>query len=67
MKISLLIPFYNEQEMVPITLDTVVPILSSVCEDYEILMVDDGSADETWSVIEAACRDNQRLSGLRLS
>ena len=67
MKISLLIPFYNEQEMVPITLDTVVPILSSVCEDYEILMVDDGSTDETWSFIEAACRDNQRLYGLRLS
>ena len=33
MKISLLIPFYNEQEMVPITLDTVVPIHSSVGED----------------------------------
>ena len=67
MKLSLLIPFYNEEEQIPLTIATVVPIMVSAGHDFEILMVDDGSRDSTWSVIEAACRQDNRLVGLRLS
>ena len=42
MKLSVLIPFYNEEEQVKITLDTVRPIIKSITEDYEIIAIDDG-------------------------
>jgi dolichol-phosphate mannosyltransferase len=67
LKISLLIPFYNEEEQIPLTIEAVVPIMMSVGHDFEILMIDDGSRDNTWAVIESACRQDARLAGLRLS
>ncbi|MDW7659716.1 MAG: glycosyltransferase family 2 protein [Bacillota bacterium] len=67
MKISLLIPFYNEEEQIPLTIDTVVPIMASTGYDFEVLMIDDGSRDNSWAVIEAACKQDDRLVGLRLS
>lgn len=67
MKLSLLIPFYNEEEQIPLTLETVVPIMTSTGFDFEIILIDDGSRDQTWAVIEAASRQDQRLIGLRFS
>ncbi|MEA4890459.1 MAG: glycosyltransferase family 2 protein [Clostridiaceae bacterium] len=67
MKIALLIPFYNEEEQIPLTLKTVIPILESTRMDFELIMVDDGSRDRTWPVIEEACRRDTRLTGLRFS
>lgn len=67
MKVSLLIPFYNEEAQIPLTLDVVLPILEQTGMDYELIMVDDGSRDRTWDMIEKACQDNPHLSGLRFS
>ncbi|HBP38243.1 MAG TPA: glycosyltransferase [Clostridiales bacterium] len=67
MKLSLLIPFYNEEKQIPITLSTVTPILESTGLDFELVLVDDGSRDRTWPVIqEASCRD-PRIVGLHFS
>ena len=54
MKLSLLIPFYNEEKQIPITLAAVIPILEGIGMDFEIVMVDDGSRDMTWDVIRQA-------------
>ncbi|MDD2533488.1 MAG: glycosyltransferase family 2 protein [Eubacteriales bacterium] len=67
MKISLLIPFYNEEKQIPITLDTVVPILASTGYDFELILVDDGSRDATWSVIGEASRLDNRIHGIHFS
>ncbi len=68
MKLSVLIPFYNEEEQVGLTLATVDEILSTIVDcDYEILVVDDGSRDGTWSAIEAEKYKYPRLNALRFS
>jgi len=67
MKLSLLIPFYNEEKQIPITLAAVVPILESVGMDFEIVMVDDGSRDATWDVIRQSAEHDNRLVGLHFS
>jgi dolichol-phosphate mannosyltransferase len=67
LKLSLLIPFYNEEEQIPLTVLTVIPILESTGLSFELIMVDDGSRDHTWTVIEDACRKDHRLIGLHLS
>ncbi len=67
LKIAVLIPFYNEEEQIKKTLNTVVPILESTGYDFEILMIDDGSTDRSWEIIREACRQDKRFIGLRFS
>lgn len=71
MKVSLVIPFYNEEKQIPVTLDAVFPVMDSLDCDYEILLIDDGSEDATWSVLEQSARyirpENAGLWGGSLS
>lgn len=43
--ISIIIPFYNEAESLPILLDKLVNVLNKIKQDWEIVLVDDGSTD----------------------
>jgi glycosyltransferase involved in cell wall biosynthesis len=52
--LSVLIPFYNEEQQVPLTLAVIVPILASVDPEFELVLVDDGSRDKTFSLIKEA-------------
>jgi dolichol-phosphate mannosyltransferase len=53
-KLSLIIPFFNEEKQIPLTLSTLLPIVNSLDLDYEILLIDDGSGDNTWPLLEQA-------------
>jgi glycosyltransferase involved in cell wall biosynthesis len=50
MKLSVIVPAFNRSELLP---DTIESILRSGLEDFEILVVDDGSTDETPDVVRA--------------
>ncbi len=54
MKISVVIPFYNEEKQIPDTLEVLLPVLNSLKYDYELILIDDGSSDETWQKINEA-------------
>lgn len=71
--VSVVVPVYNEQGAVTLFLERVLPILRGVCEsqlgggDYEILFIDDGSADETPDAVVAASRAEPRIRLVRFS
>lgn len=44
--ISVIIPFYNEADSLPVLLKELAPVLAAVKEDYELILVDDGSDDQ---------------------
>ncbi len=67
MLISIITPFYNEQESVKPLFNALLPILESLDADYELIWIDDGSRDETWREVEACCAAEPRLRALRLS
>lgn len=67
MKLSLLIPFYNEEDQVLITLDTVTPIVRSLTHDYEIIAIDDGSRDKTWEMLRLRALEDPHLHAIRFS
>jgi hypothetical protein len=46
MKLSIIIPTYNRAQVLPRAIKS---ILSQPIKDYEIIIVDDGSTDETWA------------------
>lgn len=48
--ISLVLPAYNEADNIEPLIDEAVPALEACAEDYEIIVVDDGSADDTAGV-----------------
>ncbi len=50
--LSVVIPAFNEEARIPDTLKTISRYLASRFEDYEIIVVDDGSCDGTASIVE---------------
>ena len=65
--LSVIVPAYNEQDMVIPCAQTISSLLEQEGIPYEILFVDDGSKDETWLRIQDANRSNPQVRGLRFS
>ena len=65
---SLIVPCYNEEEMLPAFFKAVVPSLEQATDgNWSIVCVDDGSRDATYSQIAAAHEQDARITGVRLS
>ena len=60
MKISVIIPMYNEEDNVLRTLVEVNSVMKNY-DDYEILVVDDGSKDDTFRLAEEFSSDNPHV------
>ena len=65
--LSVILPSYNEEKMIPIAVRTVTEILDEAGIDHELLFVDDGSRDKTWEEIEKAADGNPHVAGLHFS
>ena len=53
MDISVLVPLYNEAESLPVLHEWIVRVMREKNYTYEIVFVNDGSTDESWSVIKS--------------
>lgn len=65
--LSVVIPAYNEEEMVPQAARQIGKILTAAQIDHELIFVDDGSRDKTWERVEQAARENPAVRGVRFS
>jgi dolichyl-phosphate beta-glucosyltransferase len=63
--LSLVVPAYNEELRLPSTLEKMQAFLSQQSFSFEVLVVDDGSADDTAGVVERATKGFQQLRLLR--
>lgn len=72
-KIALVIPCYNEQEVIEETMKRLLSLLSDLKDQEKIdsssymLFVDDGSKDETWTLIKKHHKTNSAIKGLKLA
>lgn len=72
-KLYIVIPCYNEQDVLPITsrlfLDELEKLVQygKVAEESRILFVDDGSRDNTWQIISDLAKADKRFCGIRQS
>lgn len=65
MDISVVIPLYNEAESLPELTAWIKRVMDDNRFSYEIILVDDGSADESWTVIEGLKAKNPRISAIK--
>ena len=64
-QISVVIPVYNEAATIEEVLRRTVEVLESLARPYEVIVVDDGSSDGTWSIVERAHARESRLRAVR--
>ena len=57
-ELSIIIPAYNEEALITSTLDGLIAYLARRAEDYEIIVVDDGSQDKTTRCIQDWTKQN---------
>lgn len=65
MDISVVIPLYNEDESLPELVDWVARVMKENEFSYEILMIDDGSKDNSWKVLSELAATNSSIKGIR--
>ena len=71
--LSIIVPCYNEEEMLPITFESLRNKLSDliskgkISPDSFLLFVDDGSKDKTWELIENENKIHKEVRGLKLA
>ena len=67
-RISVVIPVYEEEEIIPELLRRVLAVLSDRPGGlHELVLVDDGSKDRTWALIAEAAAKDPRVRGISLS
>lgn len=64
--ISVVIPVFNAQQSLPLLLQRLVPVLQSLAASFEILLIDDGSIDDSWAVITSLASTYDSVRGVRL-
>jgi glycosyltransferase involved in cell wall biosynthesis len=65
MDISVVVPLYNEEESLPELASWIDRVMVSHEFSYEIIMVDDGSKDNSWQVIEQIQKSNPFVKGIK--
>lgn len=66
-KLSIVSPVYRAEKMVQILVERIVKSVTTITEDYEIILVNDASPDASWQMIEQECLLNKRVKGINLS
>jgi glycosyltransferase involved in cell wall biosynthesis len=62
-KISIIIPAYNENENIKPLYEEII----GVVDDFELIIVDDGSTDKTWDIIKEIAEKDKRVKGIRFT
>ena len=66
--VSVVVPLYNEEESLPELMAWIASVCSENGLSYEVIMVDDGSSDSSWSVVESLKKEySEALKGIRFA
>jgi len=65
--ISVVSPVYRAEAILETFIERVVDAVTKITQEYEIILVDDGSLDHSWEKIKSACVENKKVRGIRLS
>ena len=61
-ELSVFFPFWNEQENVETVVKNAIPIAQKIAKVWEIIIVDDGSSDNTLKIAERLAKENKNVA-----
>jgi dolichol-phosphate mannosyltransferase len=67
MKLSIVVPCYNEEDVIPELYRRTTNVCKSLKEEYELILVNDGSNDRTWYLIYELANKDPNVVGLKLT
>jgi len=65
MNLSIVIPLLNEEESLQELHNWIVQVMGENHYSYEVIFIDDGSTDNSWSIIERLSTENPNIKGIR--
>ncbi len=65
MDVSIVVPLYNEDESLPELCAWIERVTNANNLTYEIILIDDGSTDNSWNVIEHLIAGNSHIKGIK--
>lgn len=63
--ITIIVPLKNEEESLPELCAWIETVMNANQFSYEVILVDDGSTDDSWNVINQLNKENQHLKGIK--
>lgn len=67
MMLSIVSPVYKAEQIIPLLVERIENTVDKITADYEIILVEDGGPDRSWSVIEALAQNKSKIKGVKLS
>jgi polyisoprenyl-phosphate glycosyltransferase len=67
MYLSIVSPVYRAERIVDKLVEEIHASVSTITTDYEIVLVEDGSPDNSWEQIEKICKNDDKVKGIKLS
>lgn len=67
LQISVVVPLFNEAESLPELCAWIEKVMAQNNFSYEVLLIDDGSKDGSWAVIEQLAAKNKHLKGIKFA
>ena len=65
MNLSIVIPLLNEQNSLEELTNSISTVVKLLRLEFEIILIDDGSTDNSWKIISEICSNNQNVKGIR--
>ena len=65
MQLSVIIPLFNEEESLPELSEWILRVATNNQYTYEVIMIDDGSTDNSWQVIEQIIAENANFKAIK--
>lgn len=67
MEISVISPVYQAEQIVEELCSRLLAVLPTISTQFEIILVEDGSRDQSWQKVESICAKHKEITGLKLS
>ena len=67
MKLSIVSPIYKGEKMLDELVRRITASVTPITDEYEIILVNDQSPDDSWNVIKRICKEDKHVKGVNLS
>ena len=65
--LSIVVPVYNDEEVLDELVRRLIPVAKSLSEEFEVIFIDDGSKDQSWRILLKLQKSNPNIKIIKLA